>query len=67
VTAPLSGPPQRSPRGVALVTSTIPVTIDNFNRELIRQVQAEGYDVCVVSSPGLELDKVGDEMGVRCP
>jgi len=50
---------------VAVVTSTIPITLDKFHRELIRQVQAEGYDVCVVSSPGPELDKIGDEMGVR--
>ncbi len=59
------GPKRRSLKPVAVVTSTIPTTIDNFNRELIRQVQAQGYDVCVVSSPGPELDRVGDEMGVR--
>jgi glycosyltransferase involved in cell wall biosynthesis len=47
------------------VASTIPITIDKFHRELIRQVQAQGYDVCVVSSPEPELDKVGAEMGVR--
>jgi len=50
---------------VAVVTSTIPITIDKFLRELIRQVKAEGYDVCVVSSPAAELDRVGDEMGIR--
>ena len=50
---------------VAVVTSTIPITIDKFHRELVRQVQAEGYDVCVVSSPGLELNKLRDELGVR--
>jgi glycosyltransferase involved in cell wall biosynthesis len=50
---------------VAVVTSTIPITIDGFHRELIRQVQQQGYDVCVVSSPGVELDRVRDEMGVR--
>jgi glycosyltransferase involved in cell wall biosynthesis len=50
---------------VAVVTSTIPITIDRFHRELIRQAQAEGYDVCVVSSPGPELDRVRDEMVVR--
>lgn len=60
---------RRSPgsrsKPVALVTSTIPITIDKFHRELIRQVQTEGYDVCVVSSPGPELDKLGAQMGVR--
>jgi glycosyltransferase involved in cell wall biosynthesis len=50
---------------VAVVTSTIPVTIDKFHRELIRQVQAQGYDVCMVSSPGPELERVGNEMGIR--
>jgi len=50
---------------VALVTSTIPITIAKFHRELIRQVQAEGYDVCAVSSPGPELERVGREMAVR--
>jgi len=50
---------------VAVVTSTIPITIDKFHRELIRQIQAEGYDVCVISSPGPELGRISDEMGVR--
>ena len=55
----------RDTKPVAVVTSTIPITIDKFHRELVRQVQAEGYDVCVVSSPGLELNKLRDELGVR--
>jgi glycosyltransferase involved in cell wall biosynthesis len=50
---------------VAVVTATIPITISKFHRELIRQIQAEGYDVCVVSSPGVELESVGDKLGVR--
>lgn len=57
--------PQKGPKPVALVTSTIPITIDKFHRELIRQVQAQGYEVCLVSTPGPELTRVGDEMGVR--
>ena len=52
-------------KSVAVVTSTIPITIDKFDRDLIRQVQAQGYDVCVVSSPDPELERVGHEMGVR--
>jgi len=58
-------PTLRDSKPVALVTSTIPITIDKFHRELIRQIQAEGYDVCVISSPGPELVRVGHEMGVR--
>jgi len=50
---------------VAMMTTTIPITIDKFYREVIRQVQEHGYDVCVVSSPGPSLDRVRDEMGVR--
>ena len=50
---------------VAVVTSTIPMTIDKFDRELVRQVQAQGYDVCIVSAPGPALNRVGDEMSVR--
>jgi len=56
---------RRRRRPVAVVTSTIPITIDGFDREIIRQIQAQGYDVCVVSSPEPELEKVRDEMGVR--
>jgi len=56
---------RRRRRPVALVTATIPVTIAGFHREIIRQIQAQGYDVCVVSSPDPELEKVRDEMGVR--
>jgi glycosyltransferase involved in cell wall biosynthesis len=48
-----------------VVTSTIPITVGAFDRELIRQVQAKGYDVCVVSSPGPGLARVGEQMGVR--
>jgi glycosyltransferase involved in cell wall biosynthesis len=59
------GPTRGRSKPVAVVTSTIPITIDKFHRELIRQVQAKGYDVCVVSSPGVELTRLRDEMGVR--
>lgn len=52
-------------RPVAVVTSTIPITVAAFDRELIAQVQAKGYDVCVVSSPGPDLVRVGEQMGVR--
>jgi glycosyltransferase involved in cell wall biosynthesis len=55
----------RNTKPVAVVTSTIPITIAKFHRELIRQVQAEGYSVCVVSSPSPELERLSDEMGVH--
>jgi glycosyltransferase involved in cell wall biosynthesis len=48
-----------------VITTTIAITVDKFHREVIRQVQAQGYDVCVVSSPGPALERVGAEMGVR--
>jgi len=56
---------RRHRRPVAVVTSTIPITIAGFDREIIRQIQVQGYDVCVVSSPDPELEEVRDEMGVR--
>jgi glycosyltransferase involved in cell wall biosynthesis len=56
---------RRHRKPVAVVTATIPITIAGFGREIIRQIQAQGYDVCVVSSPDQELEKVRDEMGVR--
>jgi glycosyltransferase involved in cell wall biosynthesis len=59
------GSSHRNGKPVAVVTSTIPITIYSFDREIIRQVQTHGYDVCVVSSPDPELEKVRDEMGVR--
>jgi glycosyltransferase involved in cell wall biosynthesis len=48
-----------------VVTATVPITIYGFQQEIIRQIQAQGYDVCVVSSPDPELEMVRDEMGVR--
>ena len=38
---------------VAVVTAMIPVTVDKFDRELIRQVQTQGYDARVISFPAL--------------
>src|SRR5665647_916254 len=61
----LREPTDHRAKDIAVVTSTIPITIGKLHRELIRQVQAEGYDVCVVSSPGPELERLCDEMGVR--
>lgn len=48
----------------AIVTSTIPLTLASFHRELIRQLQAAGYKVTVVSSPGEHLQVLESELGV---
>jgi glycosyltransferase involved in cell wall biosynthesis len=52
-------------RPLAVVASTIPVTISTFHRELLRQLGAAGYEILVVSSPGPELDAVQADLGVR--
>ncbi len=50
---------------VAVVTSTIPVTVHAFHRELLRQLGEAGFEVLVVSSPGPELDLLAATPGVR--
>lgn len=47
----------------ALLTSTIPVTLDKFHRELIRQL-ADRYDVHIVSSAGPSLEALRRDLGV---
>ncbi len=49
----------------ALVTTTIALSADKFHRELVRQLQSDGYDVCVVSSPGQGLENLRRDLGVR--
>jgi glycosyltransferase involved in cell wall biosynthesis len=58
--ARVSGPPP-----LAVVASTIPVTISTFHRELLRQLAAAGYQTLVVSSPGPELDALAADLGIR--
>ncbi len=48
-----------------MVASTIPVTVQAFHRELLRQLGEAGFEVLVVSSPGLELDLLAAQPGVR--
>lgn len=43
---------------VAVVASTVPVTLYAFHQELLRQVGEAGHDVLVVSSPGEHLDRL---------
>ncbi|GAA2493687.1 glycosyltransferase [Terrabacter carboxydivorans] len=41
------------------------MSADKFFRELIRQLQSDGFDVCVVSSPGQGLANLSHDTGVR--
>ncbi|WP_322613553.1 glycosyltransferase [Dermacoccus abyssi] len=52
---------ERRPR--AVVTSTVPVTLNSFHRELIRQVSLT-HDVHVISSPGHDLDELARDLDV---
>lgn len=47
----------------AVVTSTVPVTLNTFHRELLRQL-GETHEVHVVTSPGSELAELERELGV---
>ncbi|MBD3782261.1 MAG: glycosyltransferase family 4 protein [Micrococcales bacterium] len=47
------------------MTATIPMTVDAFQRELIRQLCEHNYEVTVVSSPGGRLWKVADDLHVK--
>lgn len=50
---------------MAVLASTVPVTIHTFHRELVRQLGDEGYQVVVVSSPEPELELLAAMPGVR--
>ncbi|HEY7987869.1 MAG TPA: glycosyltransferase [Lapillicoccus sp.] len=52
-------------RRLAVVASSIPVTLSTFHRELLRQLGAAGYEILVVSSPGAELDAMAADLSVR--
>ena len=46
-------------------TSTIPGSINTFCRGLLRELQEEeGYDLCVISSPGDALQEIAEREGV---
>ena len=51
-------------RRLAVVASSIPVTLSTFHRELLRQLCAAGYEILVVSSPGAELDAMAADAGI---
>lgn len=54
----------KAKRPTAVVTSTIPLTLHKFHRELIRELTV-GYEVHVISSPGTTLDLIAQELPVR--
>lgn len=53
-----------SPRPRAVVSATLPVTLNAFHRELIRQLSLT-HDVHVVASEGPELEVLGQALGVQ--
>lgn len=53
----------RDQRPRAVVASTVPVTLNSFHRELIRQVGLT-HDVHVICSPGPDLDDLARDLGV---
>lgn len=52
-------------RPAAVVTTTVPQTLNLFHRELIRQV-LKTHDVHLVSSPGPDLDALERDLPVVC-
>lgn len=52
-----------SGRRVAVVASTVPVTLNTFHRELLRQL-GQAHEVHVVSSPGEDLQALAADLGV---
>lgn len=51
------------PRPRAVVASTVPITLNSFHRELIRQVSLT-HEVHVISSPGSDLDELRTDLGI---
>lgn len=50
-------------RPTAVVSTTIPMTTNDFHRDVIRMLQPT-HDVHVISSPGEDLDELASDMGV---
>lgn len=51
-----SSAPGRTP--VAVVATTVPLTMAKFHHQLLQQLRLSGYDVCVVTAPGEHLDLI---------
>lgn len=45
--------------------STVPMSIDVFCRGFLKELEAEGYDVTVVSSPGEAMARIAEREGVK--
>lgn len=60
--APLGRYEGRRPR--AVVAATVPVTVDSFQREMVRQLLEGGVEVTLVSSPGDRLQAVALDLDV---
>lgn len=48
---------QNRRKPLAVVTTTVPISMDRFQRPLIRQLKELGYDVMAVSSRGAGLQR----------
>ena len=48
-----------------LRTSTVPGSLNNFCKGLLRELSQEGYEVVALSSPGNALDEIEQREGVR--
>lgn len=46
-------------------TSTVPGALNNFCRNLLRELKEDGFEVVAVSSPGEDLDEVKTREGVK--
>lgn len=46
---------------IAIVATTIPLSLERFQRPLIQELKIQGYEVLAVSSPGPELASVSRE------
>ena len=54
------------PKSVKLLrATTVPTSLNSFCRGLLRELRHEGYEVVAVSSPGPELQEVGEREGCR--
>lgn len=51
-------------RPMAVVTTTVPISMDRFQRPLIRRLKELGYDVVAISSPGGRLDDVARDEAI---
>ena len=46
-------------------TTTVPGSLNNFCRGLLRELTVEGYEVVAVSSPGPAMGEIAEREGVK--